>query len=201
MIKTVIFDLGKVLVPFEIERGYAAFAEVCPHPPEEIRRRLIATGLTPKLESGQVDPRDFVATVTGVLDIQASYEEFRRLWSSIFLPETIVPESMVEALHARYRLLLLSNTNAIHYEMLEADYPILRHFDARILSHEVGAMKPDPKIYRAAIAGAGCRPEEIFFTDDIAEFVEAARRQGMDAVQFSSLPQLEGDLKARGIEW
>ena len=106
-----------------------------------------------------------------------------------------------EFLFSRYRLLLLSNTNAIHYEMLEANYPILRHFEVRILSHEVGAMKPDPKIYRAAIAGAGCRPEEIFFTDDIAEFVEAARRQGIDAAQFSSLPQLERDLKARGIEW
>ena len=201
MIETVIFDLGKVLVPFEIERGYAALAGVCAHPPEEIRRRLIATGLVPRLETGQVDPREFVAAVTKVLDVEAGYDEFRRLWSSIFLPDTLVPESMVKALRARCRLLLLSNTNAIHYEMLEENYPILRHFDDRILSHVVGAMKPDPRIYSAAIASAGCAPERIFFTDDIAEYVEAARRHGIDAVQFESAEQLERELRARGLEW
>jgi putative hydrolase of the HAD superfamily len=201
MIETVIFDLGKVLVPFEIERGYAALAGVCPHPPDEIRRRLIATGLVPKLETGQVAPREFVAAVTKALDVEAGYEEFRRLWSCIFLPDTLIPESMVKALRARYRLLLLSNTNAIHYEMLEENYPILRHFDDRILSHVVGAMKPDPRIYSAAIATAGCAPERIFFTDDIAEYVEAACRHGIDAVQFESAEQLERELRARGLEW
>jgi glucose-1-phosphatase len=61
-------------------------------------------------------------------------------------------------------------------------------------------MKPDPKIYRAAIEAAQCAPQECFFTDDIAAYVEAARLHGIDAVQFQNLAQIEGELRHRGIE-
>jgi HAD superfamily hydrolase (TIGR01509 family) len=58
--------------------------------------------------------------------------------------------------------------------------------------------KPSSKIYEAAIARAGCSPEECFFTDDLAVNVEAARKHGMDAVQFHSAAQIEAELRARG---
>jgi len=60
-------------------------------------------------------------------------------------------------------------------------------------------MKPQPEIYRAALALAQCRPEECFFTDDIPEYVEGARRLGIDAVQFESGEQIERELRARAI--
>jgi putative hydrolase of the HAD superfamily len=78
---------------------------------------------------------------------------------------------------------------------------MLRHFHEQILSYEVGAMKPDPRIFERAIELAGCLPEECFYTDDIAEYVEAARRMGIDAVQFQSCAQLEREMVSRGIEW
>jgi HAD superfamily hydrolase (TIGR01509 family) len=77
----------------------------------------------------------------------------------------------------------------------------VRHFDHFILSHEIKAMKPDPRIYRAALAEARCAPGECFYTDDIAEYVDGARREGIDAVQFQSREQLEQEMKARGIVW
>jgi len=201
VIKTVIFDLGKVIVPFDFERGYAAMAPLCPHPAEELPRRLGTTDLVQRFETGRVAPDDFVRQLSEILDLNITYEKFCEVWSSIFLPETLIPESMAAGLREHYRLLLLSNTNAIHFAMIRDNYPIIRHFDAWILSYEVGAMKPSPKIYHEAIARAGCRPEEIFFTDDIPSYVEAARREGIDAVQFESLPQLERELQARGIKW
>ncbi len=99
-----------------------------------------------------------------------------------------------------YRLVLLSNTNAIHFEMIRANYPLLRHFDAFVLSYEVGAMKPSPVIYRKAVEAAGCRPEECFFTDDIAEYIEGAGKVGIDAVQFESSAQIERELRGRGVD-
>ena len=114
---------------------------------------------------------------------------------------TLIPEPIIQGLAARYRLVLLSNTNAIHFDMIRRSYPVLRHFHDLILSYEVKAMKPDPVIYRAAIAAAGCRPEECFYTDDIADYVEGARRMGIDAVQFRGSEALEQDLRERGIEW
>jgi len=201
VIKTVIFDLGKVIVPFDFSRGYAAMAPLCSCPAEEIPRRIGTTDLVQRFETGQVAPEDFVRQLSGLLGFQVTYAEFCEAWSSIFLPETLVPESMVAGLRGRYRVLLLSNTNAIHFAMIRDNYPIIRHFDGCILSYEVGAMKPSPKIYHEAIARARCRPEEIFFTDDIPVYVEAARREGIDAVPFESLGQLERELRARGIEW
>jgi putative hydrolase of the HAD superfamily len=201
LFKAIIFDLGKVIVPFEIQRGYAALQPHCGFPAEELPQRIAATGIVHLFEEGRISSEDFVRQFSEALGLKIGYVRFCELWSSIFLPDPLVPEELLEGLRRRYRLLLLSNTNAIHFAMLRDNYPILRHFDDFILSYEVGAMKPDPRIYQAAIERAGCRPEECFFTDDMAPFVEAARRAGIDAVQFQSAEQVERELLARGIEW
>ena len=201
MIKTVIFDLGKVLIPFDFARGYRAMEKFCDYPAAEIPKRIAATDLVHRFETGLVEPRDFVAQLTRLLDLRVTYEQFCEIWSSIFLPDTLVPESLLAGIGARYRLLVLSNTNALHFAMVRRNYPLLRHFHHLVLSYEVKAMKPSPAIYREAIARAQCRPEECFYTDDIPAYVEGARREGIDAVQFESCAQLERDLAAREIHW
>jgi putative hydrolase of the HAD superfamily len=200
MYKAIIFDLGRVLVDFDFERGFKALEGFCPYAAAEIRRRIAATDLVERFETGSIEPPDFVAQLSGILDLDMDYAGFCKLWSSIFT-ESLVPEAMLEGLAARYRLLLLSNTNAIHFEAIRENYPMLRHFHDRILSYEVHAMKPRREIFQAALERCGCRPEECFYTDDIAAYVEAAQRLGMDAVQFESLDRLERELKARGICW
>jgi putative hydrolase of the HAD superfamily len=201
VIKTVIFDLGKVLIPFDFARGYRAMEKFCDYPAAEIPQRIAATDLVHRFETGLVEPRDFVEQLSRMLDLRVTYEQFCEIWSSIFLPDTLIPESLLAGIGARYRLLVLSNTNAIHFDMVRQSYPMLRHFHDLVLSYEVKAMKPSPAIYREAIARAQCRPEECFYTDDIPAYVEGARREGIDAVQFESCAQLERDLAARGIRW
>jgi putative hydrolase of the HAD superfamily len=83
--------------------------------------------------------------------------------------------------------------------MIRGAYPHLRHFHDLTLSYEVGALKPEEAIYRAALKQAGCKPEECFYTDDIPEFVEGGRRFGFDSVQFESREQLERELRSRRI--
>lgn len=201
MIRTLIFDLGKVIIPFDFGRGYRALEGLCGIPAADIPRRIGSTDLVTRFETGLIEPEDFVRDLADLLGLQIEYPQFCSIWSSIFLPDTLIPESMLERLARRYRLLLLSNTNAIHFGMVRENYPLLRHFHHFVLSHEVKAMKPSPAIYQEAIARAECAPEECFFTDDIAAYVEAARRQGIDAVQFVSLAQLEIEMRRRGIEW
>lgn len=201
MIKTVIFDLGKVIVPFDFARGYRGMSKHCSHAPEEIPKRIGSTGLVPRFESGQIEPEQFVEQLCGALGAKIDYQRFCQIWSSIFLPETLIPEQLLEGLRRRHRLLLLSNTNAIHFEMIRENYPLLRHFDDFVLSYEVGAMKPSPRIYKAALERADCEPGECFFTDDIPEYVAGARQAGIDAVQFHSAEQIERELRARGVRW
>lgn len=201
MIKALIFDLGKTIVGFDFKRGYTAMEGRCRYPAAEIPKRIGATDLVLRYESGQVASRDFVAELCAILGMDMTYEEFCQVWFSIFLPGTLIGEAMLESLGRRYPLVLLSNTNAIHFEMLEANYPVLRLFKHRVLSHEVGAMKPSPIIYETAIAKAGCRPSECFFTDDVAAYVEGACQCGIDAVQFRGQEHLERELRARGVQW
>jgi len=201
VIKTVIFDLGKVLIPFDFSRGYRAMERYCGYPAAEIPQRLSTTDLVHRFETGMLEPRDFVDELSRVLNLRVDYQQFCDIWSSIFLPDTLVPEEIVAGIGARYRMLVLSNTNSIHFEMVRKNYPILRHFHDLVLSYEVKAMKPSPAIYQEAIQRAQCRPEECFFTDDIAAYVEGARREGIDAVQFESCEQLKREFAARDIRW
>lgn len=196
--KTLIFDLGRVLVYFDFARAYRAFEAFCPCPAPDMPKRLFTTDLVQRLETGRLAPRDFHAGFSQLIGLELDYDRFCSTWTSIFTHE-LLPESLLEDLSKRYRLVLLSNTNPIHFEMIRGAYPHLKHFHDLVLSYEVGALKPEEAIYRAAIERAGCKPEECFYTDDIPEFVEGGRRAGMDAVQFESREQLEGELRVRGI--
>ena len=197
--QAVIFDLGNVLIPFDFSRFYGSLEGLSGHPIAEICKRIAALGVVEPFETGLIEPSEFVRQLSGALGVDIGYADFCRIWNSVFLPEPLFPESVLTEIRARYRLLLLSNTNAIHFEMLQGRYPILRHFHDRVLSYEVRAMKPQPEIFREAIARAGCRPEACFFTDDIAAYASAAREQGIDAVQFHSFEQARQELRARGI--
>jgi glucose-1-phosphatase len=201
MIKTIILDLGKVIVPFDFGHSVRLMQEVCPHSMEELRRRLFSDGLVADYEMGLVESEDFVQAICQRLDLQVPYERFCSVWCAIFEPDPLLSEDLLIRLRRRYRLLLLSNTNDIHYRMLRRTYRLLDHFDGYVLSHEVKAAKPAPAIYHAAINMAQCAPGECFFTDDILENVVAARRCGLDAEQFLSREKLEEDLRGRGVEW
>jgi glucose-1-phosphatase len=199
-IRTIIFDLGRVIVPFDFDRAYTRVTAITGLDRDEIRDRVRAAGIVPRFETGQIEPRPFVEQFNRAIDCNISYDDFREIWFSIFLPETLIPESLLESIKGRYRLLLLSNTNAIHYEMIEQHYPHVHHFDHHVLSYKVGALKPDEAIYREALRHAEGEPGDCFFTDDIPEYVEGARRMGIDAVQFQSHEQIVDELRARGVE-
>ena len=200
MIRAIILDLGNTIIPFDFTRGYREMQAVCSLSPDEMRHRIGGSDLVVRFESGRIAPKDFVAQLSELLGLRVTYDEFRRMWSSIFLPDPLIPESFLESLKKRYRLVLLSNTNALHFGMLRETYPLLGHFDHFVLSHEVGALKPEPAVYEQAISRAQCLPGECFFTDDIDAFVEGARRSGIDAEPFRGFDKLQADLRSRGVE-
>lgn len=168
-------------------------------PNGEIRTRLAATGAMNGYESGRMTSQEFFETVCDALGVKLSFEEFSSIWISVFMPYTLIPEEFVAALRRKYRVVLLSNTNEIHFNWLRETYPILNHFDAYVLSHEVKAMKPDDAIYDAVLKQAAAAAPECFYTDDVDLFVEGAKRHGIDAVQFQGFEKLRDEMAARGI--
>jgi glucose-1-phosphatase len=197
--KALLFDLGRVLVPFEFNRAYRAMEALTGLEAVEIRGRLAATTLFREFETGMLEPEAFAAEVMRVLGFECGLAEFGRIWNSIFLPETLVPEAVIRDLQTRYRLIVVSNTNQLHFEMLRNTYAIFEHFFGYVLSYEVKAMKPDPAFYGAALEMAGCLPHECVFIDDLPENVEGAKRAGFDGIIFESYPQLAQELKRRGV--
>ena len=199
MIRSLLFDLGDVLVGLDFERAYRAFAKRSEHPPETIPHLIGATDLARPYELGEITSQQFHERFCKALAIDCDYEEFRRIWEDMFLPEPLVPEPVLEALSDKYRLVLVSNTNEIHFQSIRRRFPLLRHFDDFVLSYQVQSLKPSEKIYQEAIRVSGCTAEECFFADDKAENVQAAKRAGIDAVQFAGRGSLERHLRQRGV--
>ncbi|HVX64707.1 MAG TPA: HAD-IA family hydrolase, partial [Pirellulales bacterium] len=69
-----------------------------------------------------------------------------------------------------------------------------------VLSFRVRCMKPETQIYAHAAELAGAAPHEIFFVDDVAGHVAAARRFGFDAVQYTTPEALAAELRQRGVD-
>lgn len=199
MIKVIYLDLGKVIVNFDYGVAIREIMKVTPRPLPEVMSVLNDQTLLVDYETGKVSTLDFYQTISDRLNLDLPLEEFRQLWGNMFLPEPLLSEEFLKALKSRYRLILLSNTNEIHFEFVQQKYPILSHIEEHLLSYRVGSMKPEREIYQKAIEKAGVAPQEIFFTDDRIENVEAAQQEGIQAVQFYSEGQLRNEMKCRGI--
>ena len=199
MVKALLFDLGRVLVNVDYDIGYSRMAALAGLTLEEVRDRLRDSRLAYAFESGLMPSSEFVSRVCELMGVSPSFEEFAEIWYSVFHEGPIIPEEFIAGLHERYRLVLLSNTNALHYEMLESRLPVLKHFDALTLSYKLGSQKPSPAIYRDAIVKAGCEPGECFYTDDIREYIDGASAAGIRAAQFRGFGRLKADLRAAGV--
>jgi epoxide hydrolase-like predicted phosphatase len=68
-------------------------------------------------------------------------------------------------------------------------------FDVMIISAEIGVMKPDPRIYQAALEQLGVAPAESIFIDDFVQNVEGARQVGMNAIHFTTYDQVVNELE------
>ncbi len=76
---------------------------------------------------------------------------------------------------------------------------MLQRFDACVLSYQVGAVKPEKAIFRAALDAIGCLPAECFYTDDVVQYVEAGRAFGLLAEVFTGVPSLVRKLQGLGV--
>ncbi|OQA05707.1 MAG: Phosphatase [bacterium ADurb.Bin374] len=105
--------------------------------------------------------------------------------------------ALMQTLHRRYRLGLLSNTSEPHFRSTISKHPCFGLFNQVTLSFEVGVLKPDRAIYRDALEKAvGILPEEILYLDDIPAYVEAARSCGMQALVYDRAGLVAGRLRA-----
>ena len=199
MLKTIIFDLGNVIVPLDFAAGAEAWSAATGLPPEEVQRRMRSVDLYRAYEAGELSTPQFHTGIEALFEMRFEETTLMNLWSSIFSEPTLIDPELLMKLKQRYRLVLLSNTNDLHFRFIRRHYPVMELFDEYILSYEVQSMKPAPAIYQAAIAAARCPAGQCFFTDDLAANIEAARAAGLDAEVFVDEATLRGHLRERGV--
>ncbi|MCM2371013.1 HAD family hydrolase [Aporhodopirellula aestuarii] len=199
VIRFVYFDLGNVLVAFDRQLACQNVANLFAGDVEHVDEFLHIHGLQNELECGRISEQEFAATVRAKMLAAASDENLSATIAQIAdqailtaISDMFSPiESMRELLRSIRQsgipVGILSNTCNAHWSWVHSQsYPVLEGpFDVCVVSHEVGAMKPDRLIYETATRRvsefANVVPEEILFLDDKEENVLAARDHGWRA--------------------
>jgi len=182
MVPVVVFDLGKVLVDFDYSIAARKVAARSSRKIEQLDKFLSGSPLLVQFESGELTSGQFYSEVQKVTGFDGGADEFANYFADIFDP---MPE-MVD-LHAGLRrkkipTYIFSNTNEIAVGHIRRKFPFFSGFDGYILSYEVGAMKPQAKIYDALENMSRRNRGDIFYIDDRAENVEAGAARGWQTV-------------------
>lgn len=199
MIKTVVFDIGNVILYFDHEKMVEQLSTTLQLPFSQIKKQLFDDELLINFESGNYTTDDMIRELSKTSPIQPKKEKILKAFNTIFHQN----QSLIPVLHSlkqqEKKLLLLSNISEAHYDYIAHNFPILNIFDHSILSYKVRHAKPSPEIYYAVLKEAGCQPDECFYTDDILGHVQAARTFGIDAEQFVSTELLITQFSKRMI--
>ena len=198
MIKAIIFDLGNVLLNYDLRKAADRFSRDCGVSVFRLWFHFLTSSSEKDYMCGKISSTEFFRRAKKSLGLKIGFGRFRNYWNDIFT-ENPGMESVLIELKRRYPLYLLSNTNAMHYEYLKKKFPILRHFRLRFASHEVGCRKPDEAIFRKVLKRIRLAPSEVVFIDDMRAFVAGAKKIGIHAIRFRNKDQMIRDLRCCGI--
>jgi HAD superfamily hydrolase (TIGR01509 family) len=194
-----VFDLGKVLVDFDYSIAARKIAARSAMPVDGINRFIGSSGITVKYEVGLLTRREFFEEARQAIGFHGTFEEFGEFFGDIF---TAIPP-MIE-LHATLRqrgvpTYIFSNTNDLAVEDIRRNFPFFKNFDGYIYSYEIGAMKPDAKIYAALEKLAGRRGADILYLDDRPENVAAGAARGWQAILHESPEKTRAAVENAGL--
>ncbi|HYL62911.1 MAG TPA: HAD family phosphatase [Candidatus Methylomirabilis sp.] len=198
-LRAIIFDIGRVIIRVDVGRAMQGLAASSSLSAAELWSAIEKDPRWHDWQEGRIASHDWHLHLTRKLGGGLSFEQFTEAWNRALDPAPMQDDALFEQLAKHYRLALLSNTDPIHVGHMESAYSFFKFFRARIYSCSVGTSKPNPLIYGEALRALKVKAEEAVYIDDVAAYVEAARRLGMSGIQFQSSGQLVADLGSLGI--
>lgn len=197
MIKAVIFDIGGVLVNDVMPPIYDDIQQTLQLDSHAFKKAWDT--LTPTLSEGKITEDDY-------------WQQFGEMTnSSHLLPEESMLQRKFKAIRNEplfdlvkklkqhgYKLAVLSNTIESHVSILEKQ-GIYEDFPIKVLSNEVGYIKPTKEIFLLASMKLDTKPEQTVFLDDNIELVEAAKKLGYHGIPFTNVESLEQELIKLGV--
>ncbi len=196
--KAVVFDIGNVLINWQPEKFYDDVCGV------DRRRQMFETvdlhGMNDKIDRGA----DFRETVYQAARQYPDFASEIRLWHDrwIEIANPAIESSVELARRLRelgVRMMILSNIGRETYDIAAKHYAFLNDFDDHFISGHLGTIKPEPRIFEIVEQETGIAPEHLFFIDDRAENVSAARERRWQAHQFEGFKGLQRALGEVGV--
>ena len=182
-IKTIIFDIGGVLISTDFPAIYSSFGEkiglktgdVANYHKENIKQMLLGN-IT--LENFWDDMRK-LGGKPGL--------DYKKIWleegakNRKFNSELI---DIVKKLRENYSIGTLTNLTP-HRVIMDEDIDLYSNFDYIVLSCIEHLKKPNPDFYKLALKRANVKPEEAVFVDDKEIFTRAAEELGIKTILYS----------------
>lgn len=195
--KLLVFDMGHVFIDFEWDTVCNGFCQRSGRTAEELKEVMRAVAQL-GYESGRIDTAGFLRELNQHLGTSLTRDEFTQIWVDSFR-ENAEMATLMQTLRTQRPLYLLSNTNEVHFEWLQATFDVARHFEEMILSYRVGCSKPEPEIYHEVLRRSGLSAQDCLFIDDLECNVKAAAGIGMHTIQFVGVDDLKQNLQRFGF--
>jgi glucose-1-phosphatase len=182
MVKSVVFDLGKVLLDFDYGIAGRKLAARATMAAADLGGFLVHVPLIIRYETGLLTSEEFYREVKAGTGYLGDMEEFSALFADIFTP--IEPMLRLHAdLRARgFPTYIFSNTNELAVRFIRRNFAFFQNFEGYVLSYEHQSMKPDRKLYEVVETQTQCRGAEILYVDDRPENIEAGAARGWQVI-------------------
>jgi len=193
-IRAVFFDLGGVILRTEYQAPREHLAEKLGMEYDDLVKVVFDSESGYKASLGAITPDEHWAAVIKRLKRPASELEAIRheFFAGDIIDRTLL--DFLRSLRGTYKTGLISNAwGDLRQYIVREKFDDA--FDHMIISAEVGAAKPEAKIYQIALEQAGVWANEAVFVDDFEVNIEGCEKVGMQGIYFedseSTLQQLK----------
>lgn len=187
-IKNLVFDLGNVIIDIDYAVTINEFQKIAAVDFGEILSYSKQLNLFDDFERGSISAAQFRNELRKFLKPGTSDEAIDHAWNAILRHYPPAKFEMLRQLKNRYQVYALSNINEIHVDTVQTDIArqfgepgVHAFFNKMYYSNQLGARKPERKIYELLLQRENLNPEETFFVDDKVENVAVAKQLGMQA--------------------
>ena len=184
-IKTIIFDLGGVLLDLDTEAGVRSLQEIGFLDVQKYLSPYRQQGIFLEMEEGKLSNEEFCDKFREMsINKNLTNQQIAESWCKILLDIPDYKLDLLLELRKKYRVFLLSNTNRIvadyytRHIFTKQGLTIDDYFDRLYVSYEIGITKPDPRIFQYLIADSGIKPQEALFLDDGEQNIATAKALG-----------------------
>ena len=190
MNKTVIFDMGGVLVDLDIEDCKKVFRQELGYAGiDQIIDACHQKGIYGDLEEGTLPADEFRSIVLAESRPGATAEDVDRAMSHILVGIAPHKVELLKRMAGKYDMCMLSNNNPICLPFSskmfdDAGIPLAEIFRKCYMSFEMKALKPSEEFYKAVLADIGRPSEDLIFIDESQKNVDGAIAAGMPAVYY-----------------